>query len=194
MQSNVPEYNRRRIYYIKKDFQKRFILIYIAIVVIGIVLSSSMLYYLLHKGIDEAFYRAHVDISTTGDITQSPFMLTGVTVVTVATLTVILFTVFYFWKINRSLHSLAEAVNGIKGGDLTVRMNTSQNEDLADLSNVFNEAVKSINNKITSAKSAVNALEEAVSAFRRDGTTSKELLIARIDSTGNELSTFKLKQ
>src|SRR3990172_6514156 len=177
MQSNVPEYNRRRIYYIKKDFQKRFILIYIAVVVAGIALSSSTLYYLLQRGVDGAFYRAHIEISSTGDITRSPLMLTGITVVTVATVAVFLVTALYFWRINRNLYSLAIAVNGIKSGDLTVRMNTSQSEQMADLSNVFNETVRSLNNKIASTKSNVNALEETVMAFQKSGTGNKELLI-----------------
>lgn len=58
-------------YYIKKDFQKRFIYECLSFIFLGAILANWILYVLLEKGIDDAFYKAHVGIATTGDVVLS---------------------------------------------------------------------------------------------------------------------------
>lgn len=193
MQSSPSVDNRRRIYYIKKDFQRKFILIYVTMVLAGIAISGSLFYALLNKGLDKAFYRAHIGITTTGDVTRSPLIMTGLTVVAVATLAVLAFTIFNSWSIGKGLYCLAEGLKGVKSGDLTVKINTSR-DDLVDLTTAFNNAVGSLNSKVDSAKSKVNELEEAALAIQPENAGSVDLLLSRIDSMEKELSAFKINQ
>ena len=53
---NSSAVNMRRTYYIKKDFQKRFMIEYAILVIVGAILANWMLYDLLAKGVDDAFY------------------------------------------------------------------------------------------------------------------------------------------
>lgn len=191
MQSSTSVINRRSIYYIKKDFQRRFILVYIAIVLVGVALSGAMFYALLDKGLDNAFYRAHIGITTTGDVTRSPLIVTGISVVAVATLAVLGFTIFNSWSIGKGLYCLSEGLKSVKSGDLTVRINASR-DDLVDLATTFNNAVGSLNCKIDSTKSKVNQLEQAALAIQPGNADGVDLLLSRIDSMEKELSTFKL--
>lgn len=193
MQNSIREANRRRIYYIKKDFQRKFILIYITMVLVGTAFSYIILYSLLNKGIDDVFYRAHVRIITTGDVTWSPLILTGLTIVAVASLAVLGFTIFNSRRIGRSLSCLAEGVKGIKSGDLTVMISASQRDDLSDLADTFNEAVSSLNNKVASTKAKINELEQAALAIQPENAGSVDLLLSRIDSIEKELSAFKIQ-
>lgn len=193
MQSSTSVNNRRRIYYIKKDFQRRFILTYIAMVLAGIALSGGFFYALLNKGLDDVFYRAHIEITTTGDVTRSPLIFTGISVVVVTILAVLGFTIYSSWKMNKRFHCFAEGVKGIKNGDLTFQIDSPHNCELVELAAVFNEAVRILNSKVASTKSKVNELEDAALAIQSDSAGSIDVLLSRIDSLEKELSAFKLQ-
>ncbi len=190
---NSRKINMRRTYYIKKDFQKRFILGYLALIFLGAVLANGMLYTLLDKGIDEAFYRAHIAIRTTGDVVRSPLVLTNMAVV-FASLGAVLVSIFLSsWKISKLLHCLAEGIEGLKNGDLTVQVKACKGH-FAEVTETFNKAVMQLNRKITSVKDELVKIEETTLGLERDRAGTLEQLLKEVESVEDHLSAFKLKQ
>ena len=78
---------RRRNYFIKKGFQARFILRFILVIFLGIMVSSGIVYFLTSKKIEEAYYRSHIKIASTGEIVY-PILFTA-NIITVGIIIVI---------------------------------------------------------------------------------------------------------
>jgi methyl-accepting chemotaxis protein len=186
--------NRRRSYYIKRDFQKRFILEYIFLVLVCIVLANWMLYTLLDRGIDNAFYRAHISISTTGDIVRSPLSLTAMVMVASIAVSVLISTSLKTRRVGTRLRSLAEGLMGLRNGDLTVSIEGCQDEDLAELADIFNKAVRRLNKRVSSIEEGITGMEAAVTAFKAGEVDAIERLLKEVESVERGLSAFKLRQ
>lgn len=100
-------------YYIKKDFQKRFIYEYLSFIFLGAILENWLLYVLLEKGIDDAFYKAHIGIATTGDVVLSPLIMANISVISASLAAVLAFTLLRSWRINKRFHIQAEREDAI---------------------------------------------------------------------------------
>ncbi|MDO8446936.1 MAG: methyl-accepting chemotaxis protein [Deltaproteobacteria bacterium] len=190
---NSRKINMRRTYYIKKDFQKRFILEYLALIFLGAVLANGMLYTLLDKGIDEAFYRAHISITTTGDVVRSPLVLTNMAVVFASLAAVLVSIWLNSWKIGNLLHCLTEGIEGLKNGDLTVQVKACK-DHLTEVAETFNKAVMQLNRKITSVKDELTKIEETALSLETDRAGTLEQLLKGVESIEEQLSVFKLRQ
>lgn len=183
----------RRTYYIKKNFQKRFILEYLALISLGAVLVNWMLYSLLDKEIDKAFYRAHIIITTAGDVVRSPLVLTNIAVVSASVAAVLVSILLSSWKIGNLLHCLAEGIEGLKNGDLTAQIKTYKGH-LAEVADIFNHTVMQLNRKITPVKDELTKIEETALGLETDRAGALEQLLKGVESIKEHLSAFKLKQ
>lgn len=183
----------RRKYYIKKDFQKRFILEYLALIFLGAVLANGMLYALLDKGIDKAFYRAHIIITTTGDVVRSPLVLTNIAVVSASVAAVLVSILLSSWKVGSRLHCLAEGIEGLKNGDLTVQVKACDGH-LTEVADIFNHTVMQLNRKIIPVKDELTKIEETALGLETDRAGTLEQLLKGVESIEEQLSAFKLRQ
>lgn len=186
----------RRTYYIKKDFQKRFIYNYMIMVFFGVILATGVLYLLLNKGVDNAFYRAHIGITSTGDIVWSPLILTGMAVITAATLNVIIFTLINTWKVGSCMDCINRAIERLKDGDMTTQLPPCQGNNLnlmKELDAIFNKSARHLNKRVSSIKGGLEELDAAAADIERDRTNSIEQVLKKIESIEGHLSAFKLR-
>ena len=183
----------RKTYYIKKDFQKRFILEYLALVFLGAVLANWMLYVLLNKAIDDSFYSAHIVITTTGEVVRSPLVWANVAVVSASVAAVLTFIFLNSWKVGNLLHSLAEGIEGLKNGDLTIQVKKCEGH-LSEAACAFNNTVMQLNRKITAVKEDLTKIEETASGLEADRASTLAQLLKGVESTEEHLSVFKLHQ
>lgn len=185
----------RKTYYIKKDFQTRFISEYILLTLLGVVIANLILYASLIKGIDNAFYKAHIGITTTAEVVLSPLIFTGIVVVSLAVAAVLLTALVNTWKVGTRLHCLAEGVYGLKNLDLTVQVKACHGDLLtSEVADIFNRSVKHLNKKIGSVKSEINDLETAARYLGTDRADAVEQLLVKVKSIEDHLSAFKVSQ
>lgn len=183
----------RKIYFIKKDFQKRFISEYILLTLLGVVIANLLLYILLIKGVDDAFYKAHIGITTTSEVVLSPLFFTATVVIALAVAAVLATTVVNTWKVRNRLRCLAEGIYGLKTLDLTVQIKSYHGDLLiAEVRGIFNNSVKRLNEKIGSVKSEILALETAALSPGSDKAAAVEQLLMKVMSIEEDLSSFKL--
>ncbi|MEK7851599.1 MAG: hypothetical protein AAB275_06915 [Deltaproteobacteria bacterium] len=185
----------RRTYYIKKDFQKRFIYEYMVMVLLGIVLANGVLYLLLNRGVDNAFYKAHMGITSTGDIVWSPLLLTGMAIITAATLNVIIFALINTWKVGSCMHCLNSAIEKLKDGDMTTQLPPCQKNSLMlEACTIFDKTARHLNKRIYPIKVAIEELDSVAAGIEKDRATSIEQILKKVESTEGHLSAFKLRQ
>lgn len=185
----------RRTYYIKKDFQKRFIYQYMVMTLIGIILANGLLYLLLNKETDSAFYRAHIWITSTGDIVWSPLLVTSMAVIMAATLNVIIFALINTWRIGSCMHCLNKAISRIGDGDMTAQLPPCRkNRLMRELDDIFNKAAMHLNKRASSVKEAIEELEAAALCMEVDRANSIERLLKKVESIEGHISAFTLRQ
>lgn len=185
----------RKTYYIKKDFQKRFISEYILLTLLGVVIANLLLYTRLTKGIDNAFYKAHIGITTTSEVVVSPLFFTAIVVVSVSMAVILLTTVVSTWKVGGRLHCLSEGIYGLKNLDLTVQVESCHGDLLtSEVADIFNKSVKHLNKKIGPIKSEISDLETTALSLSTDKVDAVEQLLMKVKSIEDHLSAFKLRQ
>src|SRR3990170_8342503 len=80
---------RRRNYFIKKAFQARFVMRFLAVVLTGSALSGYLLYSFTGREVQDAFYSGHIKLSRTGEIILPSLLKVNSGVLALVLLTVI---------------------------------------------------------------------------------------------------------
>lgn len=167
---------------------------HVRMVLLGVLMADWLLYALLSKGIDEAFYKAHINITNTGDVLRSPLILTTLAVIIASITAVLAFTLINSWRMNNRLRCLSEGIEGLRNGDLTIQIEGCRGGQFIELVDTFNKSVRQLNRKMTYIKDDINHMEEDAAGIKPDSTDAIEQLLKRIDSIETHLSTFKLRQ
>jgi methyl-accepting chemotaxis protein len=125
--------SKRKIYFIKKDFQSRFILRFVAVSTVWLAASVLLFFYLAHKKLEEIRYSSHIDIRTTSEL------LMPVTVSALA-VSLLIFACILGYAIHTLLHRLSGPLDQIRrdisriaGGDLTSDIILRKKDEFQDL-------------------------------------------------------------
>ncbi|MFZ3064697.1 MAG: HAMP domain-containing protein [Nitrospirota bacterium] len=192
---------RRRNYFIKKGFQARFILRFILVIFLGIIVSSGIVYYLTSKKIEEAYYRSHIKIASTGEIVY-PILFTAntITVGIIIVITIII-TLLISHKIAGPLYRIEKSIHEIGEGNLSFKIYLRAKDELITLAEIFNNMMVTLKGKIEKIQDAANYMDSTVNqwvvikkldkkALSKDVTAIRK----RINEIEKVLATFKLEK
>src|SRR6185369_5660541 len=123
----------RRIYFIDRKLQTRFILNFVLIVICWAAATVGMYTYLVEKKLDSIRYSSHVDIKTAGDLLL-PVTL-GTHLISLLVFAAILaFAMQAVWKkLSPPLYSLKKDLARIAAGDLTSEVSLCKGEEFQNL-------------------------------------------------------------
>ena len=125
--------NQRKIYFIKKDFQSRFILRFVAIATVWAVGTVMLFAYLAGNRLEIFRFSSHVNVATTSDLLMP---------ITLGThgITLLLFAFFLVYSIHALWKSLATPLSSIKNdiarlanGDLSHTISLRESDKFNDL-------------------------------------------------------------
>jgi methyl-accepting chemotaxis protein len=154
--------NRRGNYFILKGFQTRFILRYIALVTVGMVFFSGILYLLVDKSLGESLYQAHLTIQSTGKLLLPYLLLTGILSVVVIGVGAVLVTLYISHKIAGPLYRIQTCIDDLGNGDLTVRAKLRTHDQLILLAESFNHAAEKLATQVDAITREGEKLDELV--------------------------------
>lgn len=142
----------RRIYFIKKDFQLRFILSFVAIVTIWAASTVIIYTYLAEKRLDSVRYSSHIDIATMNGLLL-PVTLGTHTVSFLVFALILYFAINRIWKkLSPTLHTLKKEIMRISTGDLTSEISLTKYEEFQDLALELDHMRLELKNKIQNIK------------------------------------------
>jgi methyl-accepting chemotaxis protein len=126
-------FGNRKIYFINKDFQSRFILRFAAVATIWAAATIMLFVYLAGKRLDTIRYSSHIDIKTTSELLLP--VAAGVHAISFLVFAGILaYTIKMLWKrLSPPLYSLKKDIVRIAGGDLASEVSLSQGEEFQRL-------------------------------------------------------------
>ena len=163
--------NRRKNYYIKKQFQRNFILKFCALVVAGSAITGLVIYLMSRSAVCTSFENSRLVIKSTADFILPAVLLSSAVSVILISLATIVITLFASHKIAGPLYRLEKDVQEIASGNLKVVFRLREDDELKALLGSMNDMVNALRGRIAGAKEGLKTLESSsgISAEARDG-------------------------
>lgn len=148
----------RKNYFIKKAYQTRFIIIFVALLVLEALLISALFLHMSGDTLTTGYSGSHFIIEKTSTFFVISFAIIIFVVAAAMGLAGILLFLFLSHRIAGPLFRFEKTLEEVSKGDLSQRINLRKTDQLKKLQDAFNKAMESLDNH---AKEAKKSLEEA---------------------------------
>lgn len=108
---------RRRKFFIKKEFQGKFIAVYTVGVIALAGVTTLVLNSWLHQVVDEQLYSSHMKVQRTGELFLAPLIQTNLYAMLAISLLILIFSVIVFKRLNRHFRRMDGAFEAMAAGN-----------------------------------------------------------------------------
>ena len=182
--SNNKYPHRRRHYFIKKEFQFKFILKFCLIILMGVIFSTGLLFLFSQGTLTSSFQQSRLVIKNTASAILPAVIYTNLITLGLITLATIVVTIFISHKIAGPLFRFEKELKEIGEGDLTKNMRLRKKDQTTDMTVSLNRMIASLHDKVLDIQKAVEQLIESASKQKAPEGLIEELthLHQRIES------------
>lgn len=157
--------NKRKNYFIKKDFQKKFILKFCALVVLGSVISGAILYLLSRGTVTTAFVNARLSIITTADYILPALIGSSLITIILITLATVVVVMYLSHRIAGPLFKIERSTQEFGKGNLNLKINLRSTDQIKETADCFNQMAENIKAQLLKIKAKSNDLDNEISAL-----------------------------
>jgi len=150
--------NRRRNYYIKKEFQRNFIMKFCFLVALGSLISGAIIYAMSRATVTTTFENSRLVIKSTADFILPSVLLSSAVVMISIGFVTILITLLTSHKIAGPLYRLEKDVDEVAAGNLKMAFGLRQGDEIKALAASLNNMVRELRGRVTDIKSAAKDL------------------------------------
>jgi len=158
--------NKRRNYFIKKDFQAKFIIKFCILLVCGCLLMCGLIYYLSTKTLTTSFENLHLVVKSTADFMLPALVLSGLIVSAFVVISCIMVVLFISHRIAGPFYHFEKSLKEIAKGDLTVKTHFRKKDEMKVIADELNKMVASIGNTISVSKGTIQAIENEITSVK----------------------------
>lgn len=164
--------NKRKNYYIDKQFQRNFILKFCGLILVGSAISSLIIYTMARATVTTTFENSRLAIKSTADfILPSISLSSGISVILIGLATIAV-TLFTSHKIAGPLYRLNKDVEEVASGNLKVAFRLRSGDEIKPLAQSLNVMTQELRGRIKLIK---NTLSDLDSAVKSSGNASPEV-------------------
>ncbi len=175
-QAQAPKFARRQ-YYIKRPFQRRFILQFVFFVVMGSLLFSLALYLYSRQTLTTAFIDSRLRIMSTGEFFLPAFGITTLCVTGMVSVLAAFRFLFFSHQIAGPLYRFEKCAQKIKEGDLNLRVKLRSTDELHDLAQAMDAMVVDLHARLQTIRHETARLRQVLmEAGRGEPAKSSDLL------------------
>jgi methyl-accepting chemotaxis protein len=186
--SQDKQSHRRTDYFIKKDFQFKFILKFCLLVFIGVVISTVLLFLLSQDTLTSSFEQSRLVVKKTGLAILPSVVYTNLITLGLITIATIIVTLFVSHKMAGPMFRFEEELKEIGKGNLTKKVMIRKKDQIADMAVCLNNMVSSLHAKVLDIQTEVEHIRQ--SASRQNAPTS---LIEELNRLHQKIgSSFKI--
>lgn len=194
-------YDRRKIHFIKKRVQVRFMALFCLLVLLGSVAMGGALYYLIDKRLTETLYQSHIKIRMVGEIV-GPVIFNINTIVSLMVI-VLAFILAYTVtrRVEKQVLPFMDFAERLGRGDLTLEVPYPNHDLMEDLTIYLNSMIRVLRGRfdlmrehLSSIKNLAEGLEEKIRGNRplEELKPLYKTLEERIGELGKEVEWFKV--
>jgi len=152
--------NRRR-YIIDKDFQIRFIIPFVVIVIIGSIIATLGFNHIAVKRLEALIWTAHITAKATDEIIGPLFVYVNIANFIFGSFMLILAGVWMMRKISGALHRMAKDIMKATTGELSTEIILRQKDE-------FHDTAAAINNIITGLRGRFSRIKRSYAEVSMD--------------------------
>jgi len=155
--------HRRKHYFVKKDFQFRFILKFCLIVLIGAIISTSLLFLFSQGTLTSSFQQSRLSIKNTALAILPAVIYTNLITLGLIALATIAVTLFVSHRIAGPMFRFEKELKAIEEGDLTKDIRLREKDQITDMAATLNNTIASLHEKVLDIQTGVEHLIESAS-------------------------------
>lgn len=174
--ARTPHPQRRKNYFINKEFQSKFIIKFFLLVLGGALLSTYLLFIFSQDTLTSSYQHSRLLIRSTAQTILPAIVYTNLITLVLITIAAILVTLFISHKIAGPMFRLERGLKELGNGDLTQNIKLRQKDQIAKLAETFNITAASLHEKMRLVRSGVQELQESAV-----GQDAQEELIEKIN-------------
>ncbi len=167
---------QRRNYFIKKDFQFKFIMKFCLILIAGIIVSTGLVFLFSQQTLTSSFDNSRLVVEQTGYAIMPTLIITNLITLGIITLAAIGVTLFVSHKIAGPMFRFEQDIKKIAQGDLSVRINLRQKDQFSEMANAFNKMALNLHKKILLIDKQANKILTAKTESKIDAEHEKMIL------------------
>ena len=154
---------RRKNYFIKRDFQSKFILKFCLIILIGTILSTGLLFLFSQGTLTSSFQQSRLVIKNTSLAILPAVIYTNLITLGMITLATIVVTLFVSHKIAGPLFRFEKELKEIEKGNLTKSIKLRKKDQTTDMADSLNKMSAGLHEKVLDIRIGVENLIESAS-------------------------------
>jgi len=161
--SHAAESYKRRIFFIKKEFQIRFILKFCILLLVGIAISTGLLFLFSQDTLTSSFEQSRLVIESTGQAILPSVIYTNLITLGLVTLATIVVTLFVSHKIAGPMFRFEKELKQVAEGDLTKRVVLRKKDQITDMAGSLNDMISSLHEKLLDIQTDVERIRQSAS-------------------------------
>ena len=144
--------NRRKNYFIKREFQTKFILKFCALVALTALISAIVVYLFLSRSVTTVFENSKIVIKPSTEFVMPGLILSSLVSILLVSLATIVTVLFISHRIAGPLYKLENSLERMAEGDLSFDISLRKNDETKTLSEAFNRTRRRLNGMISGIK------------------------------------------
>lgn len=170
-------YLTRKTYFIKKNFQTRFILRFVITTTIWAVAAVSLFVFMAGRRLEEVLYSPHINVRTTGDVIM-PSLLSAHLFSLALFGILLLLAVWGLWRrLAPPLFSLKKDIQRLAGGDLASPITLGEHDEFQDLAADLDHMRSELRGKFVRLKERQSTLSDAAAGLERAVLKGREAVV-----------------
>ncbi len=164
----------RRTYFIKKNFQTRFILRFVITTTLWAVAAVAFFVLLAQRRLEDVLYSPHINVRSVADLVM-PSLLTAHIISLILFSLLLLFAVRGLWKrLSPPLYSLKKDIIRLSSGDLVSGIALSEEDEFQDLASDLDRMRSGLRERFIRLKERQKALTDAARDLEKAVIASKD--------------------
>lgn len=159
---------KRKTYFIDKQFQTRFILRFCALVAIGGLLATGLLYLLAGKSTTVSIVNSRVAVRSTADFLLPILIQTVIIVLVVVSFASVIITLIFSHKIAGPLYRLRKAMEELGSGNFKEEFRIRNDDQLQKIAETFNNTIKTIREVVNNIKLNIQELRRLLENIKEE--------------------------
>ena len=153
--------NQRKTYFVKKDFQIRFIVKFCMLLLAGVVVSTGLLFFFSPDSLTSSYQSSGLEIKHTNIAILPSVIVTNLITLGLITLGVIMVTLLVSHKIAGPLFRFEKELDAVAEGDLTKRIVLRQKDQGKDMADSLNRMISGFHDKVSDIRKDLDAVRES---------------------------------
>ncbi len=180
--------HRRRNYFVKKEFQFKFILKFCLLLLMGVIIATGILLLFSQGTLTSSFQESKLTIKSTALAILPAVIFTNLITLGLISLASIVVTLLVSHKLAGPMFRFEKETMAIGEGDLTKEITLRKNDQLFEIAGSLNRMTGSLRGKVLDVRSGVENLIELASKQK-----SPEKIIENLNHLHQKInSSFKL--